>query len=180
LKSEIAFDLGIQTYTVHQLSHDDSQALQALYEKCLDYMLLVDGHPAGPNAGEKEFYNVPPGKSPDDKFMFGIINHEGELVGLLDVLQGYPEATTWWIGLLLMVPEARSQGIGLKTVEGLAEFARSNGGRAIMLGVVEENGRAYKFWTKVGFEFVYRTEPQRFGEKTQAVIVMRRRLVEDK
>jgi len=174
MKTETAFDIDSQDYSVHQLLLEDSGAIQELYEKCLDYMLLVDGHPAGPNSGEEEFQDAPPGKSFDDHFVFGIINQQNKLVGLLDVLRWYPDETSWWIGLLLFVPEVRSQGIGQKVLQGFTEYVRGSGARAIMLGVVDENKLAYKFWSRMGFEFVRKTEPQQFGNKTQTVIIMRR------
>jgi len=161
---------------MHRLSLEDSGAIQELYEKCLDYMLLVDGHPASPNSGEEEFQDVPPGKSHDDKFVFGIVNQQNELVGLLDVLRWYPDETTWWIGLLLFAPEVRSQGLGQKVLQGFAEYVRASGAQEIMLGVVDENKLAYKFWSRMGFEFVHMRKPQQFGDKTQTVSVMRRML----
>jgi GNAT superfamily N-acetyltransferase len=177
MRAEMAFDIGLQGYSVHRLSLEDIGALQGLYEKCLDYMLLVDGHPADPNAVGQEFQEVPPGKSLDDKFMFGIVNRQNDLVGLLDALRGYPDETTWWIGLLLFTPKVRSQGIGQKVVQVFSEYARAGG---IMLGVVEENMPAYKFWSRMGFEFVRKTEPQQFGNKTQTVNIMHRTLMEEK
>jgi GNAT superfamily N-acetyltransferase len=178
LKTETAFDVSLQAYSIHQLLLEDSGAIQTLYEKCLDFMLLVDGHPAGPNSGEEEFQDVPPGKSLDDKFVFGIVNRQNELVGILDVLRGYPDETTWWIGLFLLLPEVRLHGIGPKVFQAFAEYARGQGGSAIMLGVVEENTLAYQFWQKAGFEFISLTEPRQFGEKTQKVSVMRRSLLD--
>lgn len=176
MKTVRAFDIGIPGYSVHQLLLEDSIAVQALLEKCLDYALLVDGRPAGPGAGEEEFLSVPPGRSHEDKFLFGIVNRQDELVGVLDALCWYPDEATWWIGLLLFVPEIRSLGMGQKTVQGFAEYVRASGGHSIMLGVVEENGSAYNFWIRMGFDFVSKTEPRQFGVKTQAVIVMRKEL----
>ena len=173
MKIETAFEVEDRDYSVHLLSLEDVKAIQALYEKCVDFMLLVDGHPAGENAADEEFQNLPPGKSMDDRFMYGIIDPVNELAGVLDVLRGYPEEGTWWIGLLLFVPEIRSLGMGKKVVHGLCKHIKINGGKAIMLGVVAENERAYQFWSKMGFEFVLETEPQQFGNKTQTVRVMR-------
>jgi ribosomal protein S18 acetylase RimI-like enzyme len=171
-------DLGLPGYAVRCLTPADSQAIQTLYEKCLDYMLLVDGHPAGVNAGAEAFQDVPQGRSPDDKLILGILDRQGELVGLLDALQHYPDETTWWIGLLLFTPAARSQGLGERVVQGFAGYVQSNGGQAIMLGVVEDNPRAYQFWQRMGFETVHKTEPRQFGDKIQVVNVMRRILAE--
>jgi ribosomal protein S18 acetylase RimI-like enzyme len=176
MKTDVAFDINMQTYSVRQLSLEDIEAVQVLCEKCLDYMLLVDGHPSDPGGVKRDFQEVPSGKSPEDKFVFGVVNQQDDLVGILDVIRSYPEHTVWWIGLLLFIPDVRSQGIGQKVLEGFAEYVRANGGQAIMLGVVEENTRAYEFWDRAGFEFVLLTEPRQFGNKTQKVRIMRRDL----
>jgi len=172
--------MGLQAYSVHRLSLEDIGAIQGLFEKCLDYMLLVDGRAADPDTVAEEFQSVPPEKSYADKFVFGIVNLQNDLAGLLDTLRGYPDETTWWIDTRLLVPEIRSQGLSQMVVQGFAEYVRASGGQAIMLGVVEENERAGKFWNRVGFEFVRKTEPQQFGNKTQTVSIMRRTLPDAK
>ncbi len=178
MKNEIAFYVDDQDYSVHLLTYEDVKAIQTLYEKCEDYMLLVDGHPAGENAAEEEFHDLPPGRSADDKFMFGIVSPLNELIGLLDVMRWYPDEVTWWIGLLLLVPEIRSQRVGEKVLKGFTEYVKANGGQAIMLGVVEDNERAYQFWSKMGFAFIRETEPRPCGNKTQTVRIMHQKLCE--
>lgn len=174
MKTETSFDIGLQDYSVHQLLPEDIPAIQILCEKCLDFMLLVDGRPAEPNEVEEDFLSVPRGKSYDDKFVFGIMNQQFDMIGLLETFRWYPDEKTWWIGLLLFTPETRSQGIGQKVLRGFVEYVRQSGAQVIMLGVVEENTLAYKFWEKMGFEFVRKTEPRKFGNKTQTVSIMRR------
>ncbi len=173
---ETPFDIDMPGYSVHQLAPQDSGAIQDLYDKCLDYMLLVDGHPARANAGENAFTDVPPGKSPSDKFIFGVLDQQNNLVALLDVFRGYPQDVVWWIGLLLVLPELRSKGLGQNVVRGFIEYVQAKDGQAIMLGVVDENKRALDFWSRVGFEFVQKTEPQQFGNKTHVVNIMLRKL----
>lgn len=176
MKAENFLNMGSQIYSVRRLSPGDAEAIQALYEKCLDFMLLVDGRAASPNAGNEEFEDIPAGKSQNDHFVFGIVDRQDKLVGLLDTLRGYPDENTWWIGLLLMAPEVRSLGLGQTVVQGFSEYVQAAGIQAIMLGVVEENQRASQFWKKIGFEFERKTEPRQFGNKTHTVIIMRRRL----
>jgi ribosomal protein S18 acetylase RimI-like enzyme len=173
---EMDFDPGLEGYSVQRLTIGEIEAVQSLLDQCLDFMLLVDGHAASLKSTEEDFLFVPPGKSQEDKFVYGIFDPQNALVGLLDNLHGYPDESTWWIGLLLLAPQVRSQGLGRKVVEAFSEYAQASGAQALMLGVVEDNERAFKFWSKLGFEFVRQTEPQQFGEKTQRVNVMRKRL----
>jgi len=158
------------------LSVEDVEALQGLFESCPDYTQIVAGREPAPNTAEEALHSFPPGKSPDDKSMFGIVDSKGGVVGALDCVRGYPDETNWWIGLLLLLPEIRAKGLGQKVVSRLVEYVQANGGQTLMLGVVEDNRRAFGFWQKLGFELFYTTEPRQFGNKTQAVHVMRREL----
>jgi ribosomal protein S18 acetylase RimI-like enzyme len=178
MKPSTDFDPGLEGVAVQRLTIGEIEAVQKLLDQCLDYMLLVDGHAADLKSTEEDFLFVPDGKSPEDKFVYGIFDPQNALVGLLDTLRGYPDEGTWWIGLLLLVPQVRSQGMGQKVVEALAGYAQTSGAQALMLGVVEDNERAYQFWRKLGFELVRQTEPQQFGEKTQRVNVMRKELLD--
>lgn len=170
------FDPALEGVTFQRLTIGEIEAIQKLLDQCLDFMLLVDGHAADLKSTEEDFLFVPDGKSPEDKFVYGIFDPQNALVGLLDTLHGYPDESAWWIGLLLLAPQVRSRGLGQKVVEALAGYAQTSGAQTLMLGVVEDNERATKFWMRLGFEYVRQTEPQQFGEKTQRVNVMRKRL----
>jgi GNAT superfamily N-acetyltransferase len=176
MKTEIAFEIDTQDYWAHQLLIEDIGAIRVLCDECLDFMMLIDGRPANPASVEEDFHDVPDGYSSDDKSVFGIIDRNNGLVGMLDVLRGYPEKSTWWIGLLMLAPQVRSSGIGKKVLEGFSEFVLADGCRTIMLGVVEENSRAIQFWSRMGFSLVRKSEPKEFGNKTHIVWVMRKEL----
>ncbi|CAG1005222.1 diamine N-acetyltransferase [Anaerolineae bacterium] len=111
-----------------------------------------------------------------DKFVFGLINRRGEIVGVLEGMRHYPEEHIWWIGLFLLAPSVRQQCLGQLIVEGFSGYVRSQNGRAVMLGVVADNHLAHKFWHRLGFEDVQITEPRQFGKKWQPVTVMRRNI----
>ncbi len=179
MDSAAAFALGLAGYSAHRLRPEDAGALQELFDRCRDYCLLVDGEAASPTAGEEVFREVPPGKDAGDKFIFGILDEAGGLAGVLEGVRDYPEARTWWVGLLLLAPETRGHGVGREVVEGFSQYVRAQGGTAVMLGVVEENVGAYRFWQRVGFRLVRHTEPRRFGSKTQRVSVLRRAVAEE-
>jgi len=161
---------------VRRLQPEDAGRLQALFDRCADYALIVDGEPFSPTAGEDVFHSGPPGKALDDKFVFGLVDVGGDIVGLLEGMRDYPEEGIWWIGLLLLAPEVRGQGVGRKLVERFIEYARSQGAESLMLGVVVQNRAARRFWEQVEFTWVRTTEPRPFGKKVQAVHVLSRPL----
>jgi GNAT superfamily N-acetyltransferase len=170
------FQINLPGFTTRLLTPDDTPVLQRLLEECADYTRIVDGTSVSPAAAQELFASLPPGKSFSDKLVAGIFNPAGEMEGVLDAVAHYPEENTWWIGLLLLAPAVRNHAVGRKIVEAFVQQARSRGGRAVMLGVVEENRRAYAFWSQNGFELAKTTEPRTFGNKSQAVLVMQRKI----
>jgi GNAT superfamily N-acetyltransferase len=174
MDSMAAFEIDLLGYSVHRLQPEDTELLQSLFEKCQDYAQVVEGQAVSPTAAQDVFQAVPPSKSLSDKFIFGLYDEHGENVGVLEGICCYPDSMTWWIGLLLLVPEVRGRGLGQQLLQSFSKYVLSNGGRAIMLGVVEDNELGYRFWQQMGFNLVRKTEPRQSGKKTQTVYVMRR------
>jgi GNAT superfamily N-acetyltransferase len=152
------------------------EAVQKLCEACADFYQLVEGQAVPPGAGRDIFEELPPGRLLEDKFVYGMFNRQNELLAVLEGMRQYPKEGTWWIGLLMLAPAARHQGLGQKIVQGFFEYVRLAGGAAVQLGVVEDNQAALYFWGLMGFEPLRITEPHWFGEKLQAVHVLQRRL----
>ena len=170
------FSINDPDYSICRLQPEQVDALQKLFEQCADFTQLVEGEDVSPDAGADIFRSAPEGRSLRDKFLYGILYREGALAGVLEGMRHYPDDATWWIGLLLLAPETRGHGLGRKIIEAFSEYVYANQGAAIMLGVVEQNRAAYRFWQGLGFEVVRQTEPRLFGRKTQTVYVMRRGL----
>ncbi|RPJ22687.1 MAG: GNAT family N-acetyltransferase [Chloroflexi bacterium] len=174
-----SFQIDDPDYQVSRLEDEHCELLQKLFDRCADYALIVEGEAVSPTAAQEIFQAVPPGRSPRDKFMYGLLDRQGSIVGLLEGMRHYPDETVWWIGLLLLAPEVRGRGLGRKLVHSFCEYVRSEQGTSIMLGVVEENKSAYHFWQRQGFERVRQTEPRPFGRKVQVVYVMRKAVTDD-
>jgi ribosomal protein S18 acetylase RimI-like enzyme len=170
-----AFRIGHPDYFVRELRQpEDVESLQRLFERCADFVMIVEGQGGSPSAAQETFEDMPPGRLVDDKFVYGLLDGSGNIVGVLEGMRHYPDEATRWIGLFLLSPGVRGHGLGRKVVEGFFDYVRRNHGRSIMLGVVEENQAAYEFWQRLGFETVRKTEPRPFGKKTQPVYVMRK------
>jgi ribosomal protein S18 acetylase RimI-like enzyme len=103
-----------------------------------------------------------------------VFTGQQELAGVLDAVRDYPAPGDWWLGLLLLAPAQRNQGLGQRVYQAFEHWAGENGARCIYLGVLAENTDAYRFWQKAGFELVERRPAQHFGQVEHVVITMRK------
>jgi GNAT superfamily N-acetyltransferase len=94
------------------LQPGDEALAQALLEACADYRRLVTGLPPGPSDGVSLLVGRPEGRGPEDKFVFGVFTEPARLIGVLDVIRDHPNPRDWFIGLMLLGPSHRSQGLG--------------------------------------------------------------------
>ncbi len=164
--------MEIKDYIIKRLSSKDIPVIQTIFEKCEDYLLLVDGCEVNQNTGKNEYFSLPPGKTENDKAVIGIFDENNEVISYIDSIKDYPEKDSYWIGLFLVDPLQRSKGIGKKIISDFLIYIKNEGARYVKLGVVEENEKAYKFWKKIGFETYDITEPREFGKKTHRVYKM--------
>lgn len=168
---------SLEGVRVARLTLDDAADVQSLYERCNDYHLAHEGTPTRATAGEEELTSLPPGRSIDDKFPFGIYALGGELIGYLELFRNYPTDGEWWIGLLMLDPKTRRRGLGSRTVEAASAWAANHGARAIQLAVLESDPAAQSFWRRQGFEFARRRSYESQAQKkTHTVLVLRRPL----
>lgn len=133
---------------------DESRAaeLQAFYEGCRDYFELVTGQPPGPDEAAELLRALPRGKSHDDKYVIGLFDAPGHLVGVLDVIRDYPRTGEWYLGLLMFGPSFRGQRLGDRVYHRLEDWVRQFGCSALHLIVQEQNPGALRFWQRMGFE----------------------------
>ena len=135
-----------------RLDEGRERELQAFYERCRDYFELVTGAPPSPTEARELLAAVPRGKTQEDKFVVGLFDAPGHLVGVLDVIRDFPRARDWYLGLLLFEPTLRGHKLGERVYGRLEEWIRAQGGEAIHLVVEEVNPGALRFWERMGFE----------------------------
>lgn len=165
---------SVPDYQVDLMHTADQADLQLLLEKCVDYTQLVTGSPPKPSAAASLLSDIPQGKSLRDKFVFGISVIPQGLVCVLDAVRDYPTQDDWWLGLLLVDPTHRNQGLGQSIYRSFEEWVGHQGGRRVFLGVLEDNQNAYRFWQRLGFKLVEKRPPALTGDHTHMVLTMYR------
>lgn len=125
--------------------------MQHLLERCSDYYELHEGWPTPADAGEYELTFVPPGRRLEDMFLLALEDDGGTLHAVAQLLRHCPKPDTWWIGLLVVAPELRSQGLGAVLLQQVIDAAAADGVTAIWLSVSVNNPRGARFWEAEGF-----------------------------
>lgn len=93
---------------------------------------------------------LPSGKTLKDKYFIGYFRHD-KLWAIMDLIDGYPDDDTVFIGLFMIDYAHQGQGIGRKIIEDLFVQLQDNNYRSLRLAWVIDNHKAERFWTKLGF-----------------------------
>ena len=72
----------------------------------------------------------------------------------MDLILGYPEKNTAFIGLFMTDVRYQHRGMGSQIVSGLAAYLSACGCEKIRLGVDKGNPQSHAFWTKNRFQTI--------------------------
>lgn len=94
------------TYAVRPLTPEDVDAVLAL---AAGNELFYRYHPPLPDRESilSDMTALPPGKGPEDKYFLGLFQGE-RLTAVMDLILGYPEADSAWMGWFILSPPARA------------------------------------------------------------------------
>lgn len=136
---------------IRSLSPDaDHAAVAAFLDEAADYWLLADGEAPGPQAAEEFFTQCPPGCDPAASHRLGLF-HDGRLSGLAELSFGFPAPGDAYLGLMILAPRLRGQGLGAGFLAHVETLARDAGAPTLFLAVIEANPRGRAFWDRHGF-----------------------------
>jgi ribosomal protein S18 acetylase RimI-like enzyme len=158
------------------LKEQDQPAIFVLLQSCDDFSLLSSGMPSVEQDAFDLLHDCPPGIPHEQKAVIGFFEERSRLAAALDLVDGYPSKNIWFIGLLLVHPEFRGMGLGRHIMGSVQSAAEEEKVDALMLGVLECNTNALRFWHSLGFEEQERHGPRTYGLKQHMVIRMRKDL----
>lgn len=124
-----------------------------------DLLVLARGNPlyyehmhTRPTLGNltRDLTALPPRKTLDDKYFLGY--YQGDrLTAALDLITGYPDRSTAFIGWFILDPSVQGQGEGTALIGELLAFLKDRGFSSVRLGRVKGNPQSKRFWEKNGF-----------------------------
>ena len=156
-----------------RLGEADLPALDRLCRNCTAFFDLVDGHPATEATAAEILGPLDREYAHGVKHVWGL-GRAGELIAVAELLQDHPDVREWSIGLLLVAPEHRRQGVGARFCAGILDWIDRLGGSTVRLIVQQQNPGARTFWERQGFA-VEREAVRTSGRRESRVWVLVRR-----
>lgn len=163
-------DSGLRARRLTEVDPEAVRALQALCEACADYHTLVYGQPPGPDEARDLLTELPPGRTLEDKFFFGLFTPRPRLCGALDFIRDFREPGEWYLGLLMLEPGARGQGLGATVLQAAEAWVRGQGARRVRLAVAEQNEGGRRFWERHGYRVDKRFAPRELGVRRTVLV----------
>jgi GNAT superfamily N-acetyltransferase len=135
-----------------ELTETDIPQLQRFYAANPEYFQITEGRGPLPNEAELEMADRPPEDMSYTKvWILGFLDESGGIVGMAEVCSNLMAAQVWHIGLFMIATRCFGAGIAYSLYQALEGWIKSEGAKWLRLGVVKGNGRAERFWEKLGF-----------------------------
>ena len=136
-------------YTIRRLTDADVPMLYAWMLRNDQYFRYCGGSTT-PERVRQDLTLCPPGTAPAQKHYVGFFDAD-TLVAVMDLIDGYPDADTAFIGFFMVNKDLQGQGTGTAIVRDVLAALRALGYTAVRLGIDKENPQSNHFWRKNGF-----------------------------
>lgn len=135
-------------YKVRPLSESDGLVVLALYKSNPYFFKHCPPQPTLSSV-LNDMRKLPPAISSEQKQFLGYFLEE-KLVAVLDLVEGYPDSQTVFIGLFMLDGDYHGKGIGSQLFQEVIQVLTQDFAR-LRLGYVATNAIAEAFWRKQGF-----------------------------
>lgn len=137
------------SYAVRRLTEADIPAVLALQSANPQFYRY---HPPLPSEASirEDLSALPPEKTAADKYYAGFFSGE-QLIAVLDLILGYPDAQTAFLGFFMTAAAVQKKGVGSAIVANIHACCKRLGFTRLRLAIDEGNPQSEAFWTKNGF-----------------------------
>ncbi|GLW28142.1 GNAT family N-acetyltransferase [Actinoplanes regularis] len=142
---------------VRDFEPDDEPVLQEVFAASGGYFEALNGDGALPGDLQSLFYAAPEGVSPDTKRIL-VVERDTKVIGVLDAVPGHPADDAVAVGVFLLDPAHRRQGIGSSVLHALFDVAREQGFRRVAAATPAGWAPGAAFLAAAGFALEVSTE----------------------
>ena len=104
---------------------------------------------------------TPPDTSKEAKYYVGFYDAD-TLAAIMDLIDGYPDGDTAFIGFFMMNRQLQGRQIGTHIIQELCLYLKETGLKRVLLAIDKDNPQSNHFWAKNGF-FVIREAARENG-----------------
>ncbi|MFG1906651.1 GNAT family N-acetyltransferase [Kribbella sp. NPDC048928] len=158
----------------------DVDAVQELIESDPGYTERITGYPPGPSDAQRLLMMRPEGLAEEAKVVLGAFAAE-QLVAVVDLIRGFPNEATAFIGLLEVHASYQGSGCGRVTYDLVQRYVESTWPevRTMRLAVVDTNAQvATTFWQRQGFEATGEVGPYQYDKLESTARLYEKQLLE--
>lgn len=139
-------------YQVRRLTKED---IRMIYEFCLKNQQYYEycGKQLTVERIESDLRIAPPGIDISDKYYIGFFEDD-TLVAVMDLIDGYPDEESAFIGFFMMNMDFQGKGIGSFIVSEAFAYLKNKGVAVVGLGIDKDNPQSNHFWKKNGFSVI--------------------------
>ena len=139
-------------YNVYRLDESD---IDEIFDLCKKNKLFYKYCEANISKDQiKQDLNITPeGFDIKNKYYLGFYDKE-KLIAVMDLLDGYPDSESVFIGFFMMNIDYQGKQIGSFIIEELVEYLRKINIKQIHLGIDKDNPQSNNFWKKNGFRII--------------------------
>lgn len=148
MNSHMVIENLSSTYRVKKIQEEDLNQVLKLAQANPQYYAHCPPEPTIENLRE-DLQALPTGMERKDKWYLGFWE-ENILVAVCDLIFGYPDQETLYIGFFMMNPTLQGKGVGSMIIGELLDHLKGSFKRS-RLAYVLENRQAEQFWLKQGF-----------------------------
>lgn len=157
--------------TVLKGEKEEISEVQRVLEEAPDYFRRISGNLPTLEDAKEVFTALAPGKTYEDKFVFGVYL-DNNMIGFADIVLGYPDESTAMIGLLLLSEKHQKKGLGARAYRKLEKIIHECKKRSkIQIGVLVSNNIVLPFWEKMGFTETDRKPFDNENIKTELIVL---------
>ena len=136
----------LPNFIIEPVTIDNLSTYEPIFYSNDEYYYLTDGHRATRELCEDTLCDYPPYKV----YSVGV-SQNGQAISFLSILEGYPDADTLYIGLLIVDGKFKRKSIGSTIMTVLFTIAADMNFKTLKLSVQENNISGLNFWKKMGF-----------------------------
>ncbi len=166
--------MKMQQYRIEIISEKNIDDVLALFQTNVYFFSRTQEHSVTRTECISDITDLPSGMDIKSKTYIALYQ-EGKCIAIIDLIEGYPNDKTIFLGLFILDASTQGRGVGKNILNDIMEVSKKMGFEKMELGCHETNEKGFEFWSKMRFHEVRRTVREMDG-KEYIIISMQHKL----